>query len=179
MTDDEITRLLFLRDEPGHTDLAIVFGHHDPTLSTHRARHAASLFLDGLTPRLLLTGGPTGRTGSSEAEFMARVVHDLGVPRTALLLEDCSRTTVENVALTKSLLAHENLLDSHRTVHLVSCPLHMRRVCHLARESFGPSVTFLSSPHTACCTRETWTAAPDCRSRVLAEVRLVLSLLDS
>jgi hypothetical protein len=60
MTEAEITELLFRRDPLTHSDLALVFGHHEPCVSAERARHAAFLFLHGHTPRLLLTGGATG-----------------------------------------------------------------------------------------------------------------------
>jgi len=178
MTEPEITELLFLRDPPARSDLALVFGHHDVRVSTQRARHAASLFLGGHTPRLLLTGGPTGENDQSEAELMASVVRDAGVPETAILLETRSRTTVENFSHSVALLAGENLLRSLTTVHLVSCPWHMRRVSHLARSVFGPTVRLVSSPHDEACTASNWVSSPECRARVLAELRLVEHLLD-
>src|SRR5262249_17008843 len=147
MTEAEITEFLFLEDPPGRSDLAIVFGHEDPELSGRRVRHAASLYLESLTPRLLLTGGVTGQCAESEAQHMAKVVKDSGVPGVAMLLETRSRTTLENLALSIRLLTQEKLLDSIRTVHLVSCPWHMRRLFHLAGCAFGHDVRLLSSPH--------------------------------
>lgn len=47
---------------------------------------------------LVLCGGFTGepRPGTSEAQWMAWLLEDLGVPRAAMKLEQRSRTTVEN-----------------------------------------------------------------------------------
>jgi hypothetical protein len=177
MTEAEITEFLFRRDPLSRSDLALVFGHHDPHVSVERARHAAFLFLHGHTPRLLLSGGATGNGGQSEAEHMAAVAQSLGVPREALLLEAQSRTTVENLSLSVSLLDRQNLLDSIRAVHLVSCPWHMRRVLHLASIAFGPSVSLLASPHEESCTASTWASSAECRKWVLAELRLVMPLL--
>lgn len=177
MTESEITELLFLRDPLASSDLALVFGHHDLRVSAQRARHAAALFLGGHTPRLLLTGGATGGEERSEAEVMAAVARDCGVPGDALLLEESSRTTIDNFSRSLAVLARENLLDSLGAVHLVSCPWHMRRVKHLARKAFAMSVHLLCSPHDEGCTATTWIASAECRDRVLAEVRLVQAML--
>jgi uncharacterized SAM-binding protein YcdF (DUF218 family) len=177
MTDPEITQLLFTRDPLACSDLAIVFGNIDPHLSAERARHAASLFRDGHTPRLLLSGGATRNDGRSEALHMAAVAQASGVPSEALLLELKSRTTAENLSYSVALLAHEHLLDSVRTVHLVSCPWHMRRVLHLAAIAFGPTVRLLSSPHEESCTASSWASSAECRKRVLTELRLTRRLL--
>src|SRR4051794_3864494 len=99
MTDREITALLFADDGPEPADLALVFGSADPDGARRRARHAAGLFRAGLVPRLLLSGGGSNQDHpESEADFMLRVVLDLGVPRDAVLVEDRSRTTFENVS---------------------------------------------------------------------------------
>jgi uncharacterized SAM-binding protein YcdF (DUF218 family) len=78
------------------------------------SRVARFLFLQGHTPRLLLSGGGTGDDGRSEAEHMAAVAQACGVPPEALLLESQSRTTVENLSFAVSLLAHQTLLDTIR-----------------------------------------------------------------
>src|SRR5262245_54114396 len=156
MTEAEITELLFKRDPLTHSDLALVFGHHDPDVSSERARHAAFLFHHGHTPLLLLSGGATGDDGRSEAKHMAAVAESCGGPAEARLLETKAGTTVENVSFAGSLLPGQNLLHTIRTVHLVSCPWHMRRVLHLARVAFGPAVSLLASPHEESCTESTW-----------------------
>jgi vancomycin permeability regulator SanA len=84
----EEARILFLKDSPERADLALVFGHCDPRVSASRTRHAAKLFLEGFVPRLLLSGGSDSRgCKTSEAEQMARVARELGVPASVLLLK--------------------------------------------------------------------------------------------
>jgi uncharacterized SAM-binding protein YcdF (DUF218 family) len=124
-------------------------------LKPRTTKHAAALLLGGHTSRLLLSGGVTGQRDRSEAEVMAAMARTLGVPDDALLLENNSRTTAENLTRTVALLTRENLLVSTRTAHLVSCPWHMRRVSHLARVAFGPDVRLLCSPHEEGCTATT------------------------
>ena len=105
MTDAEITELFFIRDRLSRSDLAIVFGHHEPAISAQRASHPAFLYLGGYTPLLLLTDGVTGEILSSEAELMAEVLSDRSVPDEAILLETLSRTRVESFTLSVRLLA--------------------------------------------------------------------------
>src|SRR5262249_26591864 len=88
---------LFRRDDPEPAELAIVLGHSDPSVAGRRAEHAARLFLRGLVPTLLLSGGRT-TTPESEAELMAKACVRAGVPRDRLLMEEKSRTTFENAA---------------------------------------------------------------------------------
>jgi uncharacterized SAM-binding protein YcdF (DUF218 family) len=173
MTAAEITNLLFLQDPPGHSDLAIVFGHREPTMAACRARHAASLFLEGRTPRLLFTGGATTQGSRSEAEEMAEVARHCGVPENAMLLEVQSRTTAANLAFSVALLSEKKLLAGTKTIHLCSCPWHMKRLSYFAQSAFGPNVRLLYSPHDECCTATNWTASAKCREYVLAELHLV------
>jgi uncharacterized SAM-binding protein YcdF (DUF218 family) len=179
MTVEEVTTLLFIRDPECRADLTLVFGHHEPELAAQRARHAASLFTRGLTPRLLFSGGTTGQYRESEARFMAGVAESLGVPPEVILVEPESRTTVENLHLSFELLRAEGHLEALSAVHLVSCPLHMRRVSLLARRVVPRTVRLILSPHGESCEAESWMSSPECRSRVLVEARLVLDLLGS
>ncbi len=55
MTEDEISRLLFVSDEPKSAGLAIVFGHNDRAVSECRVRKAVRLYDDGFVPKLVLT----------------------------------------------------------------------------------------------------------------------------
>ena len=112
MTDQDITDLLFVDDGPERADLALVFGYSEPAGSLQRARHAASLYREGYVPKILVSGGGGGVEGPvTEAELMLRVVSDSGVPRKAILVEDRSRTTFENVAYSISLLRDLGEID--------------------------------------------------------------------
>lgn len=68
-----------------------------------RVRLAVALYLAGWAPLLVLSGG--GRQNVSEAEVMRRLALDAAVPAAALLMEPCSRTTLENATETAKLLA--------------------------------------------------------------------------
>jgi vancomycin permeability regulator SanA len=163
---------VFLRHEPEPAELVIVFGHFEPLVAGWRARHAADLYHRGLAPTLLLSGGCLA-TAESEAQLMATTCLDLGVPRDRLLLEGGSRTTFENAARALELLTRDALLDSIRTILLVSCPWHMRRVYLTARQAFPAGIRFRCCPHDEGCTEANWRESAECRTRVAAERELL------
>jgi uncharacterized SAM-binding protein YcdF (DUF218 family) len=172
MADGLDAGYLFLRHPPERADVAVVFGHSDPGLSAARARHGTSLFHERLAPLLLLSGGAVGGP-TAEAEQMAAVCVEAGVPRERLLLEHDSTNTFENVSRSVRLLAGEGLLADVRTALLVSCPWHMRRVYLTARQAFPEGVRLLCAPQEELCTESTWRECPDCVLHVVKELALL------
>lgn len=69
-------------------------GRPSPALEW-RVRKAVDLWKEGVAPRIVFTGG-LGDYPPSEAEAAARLAHELGVPRSAMVLEDRSTSTEEN-----------------------------------------------------------------------------------
>jgi vancomycin permeability regulator SanA len=172
MTAAEITSLLFIQDNPSRSDLALVFGHRDPDVSSCRARRAADLYHAGFVPKLLLTGGTTSDGDISEASHMARVSMELGVPANDILLEAHAGNTVENVTNSVELLRESCSLEALSAVMLISCPWHMARVRLLARRSFPSAVRLLCCPHQESWTAGSWATSREGRACVLSELRL-------
>jgi uncharacterized SAM-binding protein YcdF (DUF218 family) len=177
MTDPTIARL-FVRHEPRPADLAVVFGYHIPEGAERRARHAATLYLRGLVPRLLFSGGAAGRSdGAAESIRMAGVAVELGVPRQAILIEPASRSTVENAVCSRELLQEGGLLDELGTVILVSCPWHMGGILRIMKNEFLAAIDFLCCPQEEDCTAESWHTCPECRRRVRTEAEFLDALI--
>jgi uncharacterized SAM-binding protein YcdF (DUF218 family) len=173
MTDDEITRLLFLQDPPEVADLALVFGHRDPAVSAARVGHAVRLFRAGLVPELLVSGGPTAdRGGVTEADFMAHLAAEAGVPAGRILIEPRARNTFENIDHSVALLRDHGRLEPLTSVLLVSCPWHMGRVRLIAERRFPARVRLLCCPHGEGFTAGFWARSEGGRSCVLGEFRL-------
>ncbi len=117
------------------TEVAIVLGgavsgpwpgsrpYPDLNSAADRLWHAARLHRAGKTRIILLSGGITGSAEVPEALLMRAVLHDLGVPATAILLETRSTNTRENARYSAALLRERGVQE----VTLVTSALHMRR----------------------------------------------------
>jgi uncharacterized SAM-binding protein YcdF (DUF218 family) len=100
-----------------------------PSPSLHRrALLGARLFLDGRAPRVVMSGGVTRRGLPSEAAAAAAVAIEAGVPSAAIVVEDRSRSTIENARFSAA------ILGSDARIVLVSDRHHLRR----ARWIFAP-----------------------------------------
>lgn len=105
------------------------------SLDLRVAVRAAELWLSGLAPLLIFSGGvgvlTLGKYGEmSEAEAFAAVAERMGVPRTAILVEGKSTNTGENVRFTYDLLRQreeEGLGRMPRGLVLVQKPYMERR----------------------------------------------------
>ncbi len=106
---------------PGR-DLGIDDSGYDLYGAADRVVTAVRLWRAGAVDRLVLSGG--SGAGTSEAELMARFAGDLGVPRTAMILETDSRTTRRNARDVALLLQKSGLGPE---VALVTSASHLTR----------------------------------------------------
>jgi uncharacterized SAM-binding protein YcdF (DUF218 family) len=173
MTDDKITDLLFVREDPVPADLAMVFGAANAEDLARRTRHGVRLYREGHVPKLLVTGGGTLARARPEAVRMHELALALGVPAANLLVESRSNNTFANARYSLELLRECGLLQRLRAVLLVSSEWHMRRVLLTVRTVFPPGVRLVCCPTPEGCTRENWTAAAGCRDEVLRELSVL------
>lgn len=123
-----------LEDDAQQADAIIVMGaaqyrgRPSPALRA-RLDHALTLWRRGLAPRIVLTGGIGEGDSVSEAAVSRAYVVSLGVPDTAILLENAGRTS------SQSLRGAIELLHARRltTAMVVSDPFHMLRLEILGR----------------------------------------------
>ena len=112
---------------------------------TLRARtlHAARLHTAGTVGLLIPTGG-VGEHSPSEAEVMARILRQEGVPEEAILLEEKARSTRESARLVAAMARGRGIRD----LLLVTDPLHCVRAVEAFRvEGFEAQVSpVYSSP---------------------------------
>ncbi|KAJ3905811.1 DUF218 domain-containing protein [Lentinula edodes] len=128
------------------TDAFLIYNyhrlHHQPSpasaifclcsLDTRVAVRAANLYLYGLAPILIFSGGVGSLTagryhGVSEAEAFATIARDMGVPDKAIVVEPRSTNTGENVRFTYMLLEKQGLLENIKSFILVQKPYMERR----------------------------------------------------
>jgi uncharacterized SAM-binding protein YcdF (DUF218 family) len=135
------------RDEARDADAIVVLGaaqyNGTPSpLFEARLDHAVQLYKDGIAPVFIVTGGK-GRPGDTTTEAEAARAYALtkGVPPSSILVEDQSRTTLEQVRTVGQMLRDRGL---HSAV-LVSDRTHMLRSLRIARdqgiEAYGSPTT--------------------------------------
>jgi uncharacterized SAM-binding protein YcdF (DUF218 family) len=129
MSTDELARVLWDYMRLGHAltpaDVILVLGSNDVRVGEHGAR----LFLQGLAPLMLCSGNvgrlTAGRFEKSEAATFADAAVRLGVPRSAILIEDASTNTGENIDRSRALLESAGVRPSR--IILVQKPYMERR----------------------------------------------------
>lgn len=130
-------RELFLPAVPlQRADAIVVLGNRPPLEggevapeTERRVRRGVELYERGLAPIVIVTGGSVRPT---EAEVMARLAEELGVPAEAIVREDRARDTPENARLSIEALC-EGRSDCSPRVIVVSSPYHLRRAVELFR----------------------------------------------
>jgi uncharacterized SAM-binding protein YcdF (DUF218 family) len=104
-----------------------------------RLDHAVSLYLAGVAPRLVVTGGKAEGDRTTEAAVGRAFAISLGIPEENILMEDQSRTTLESIR------GVSDVLDANgvRTAIFVSDRPHMLRVLRMAADE---GITAWGSP---------------------------------
>ncbi len=115
-------------DEASPADAILVLGRRlerDQLTPVFEARlaHAEALWRGQLAPRIFVAGGTTGEARRSEAEAGRDWLVARGVPWAAILLEDRSQHTLENLFNVRAALR----TSGWRSLLLVSDPLHLAR----------------------------------------------------
>src|SRR5262245_5079969 len=91
------------------SDCILVLGSHDLRV----AERGAELCLQGWAPLLIFSGGlgnfTKDRWQQKEADLFADVARKMGVPEHALLIENRSTNTGENIVFTQQLLKEKHL----------------------------------------------------------------------
>jgi len=149
MTDDDLARILWdymlLRHDMAPADVILALGSNDVRVG----QHAAQLFLRGLAPLMVCSGRlgrlTAGRFEKSEAETFADAAVRLGVPRSAILIEDASTNTGENIDRSRALLAKAGIRPAR--VIVVQKPYMERRAWATFRVRWPePDVRVTSPP---------------------------------
>ena len=120
-------------DETRPADAAIVLGAavvgDEPTpVFAARIDHAIGLYREGMVGTIIFTGARSPEDELSEAEAARRYALARGVPADAILTEEASRITSENIANAAQIMRRYNL----ESALVVSDPPHMLRSVRMA-----------------------------------------------
>jgi uncharacterized SAM-binding protein YcdF (DUF218 family) len=105
-----------------------------------RAGHAADLYSRGLAPHVIASGGPT-TGGPPEASVIESVLQQDGVPSYAIVIEDRSFDTIQNIINSQAIMREHGW----RTAVLVTEPFHIKRAALIAQDV---GMTVYPSPAT-------------------------------
>ena len=127
--------------EPG--DVIVVLGSGlrrdgSPGPSLYRrAGKAAALYAQGYAPAIICTGGFTAGHSRSEADACAEILRNEGVPASAILLEERSRSTIENARYTREIMD----ANGWQTAVVVSDGYHLLRAGWIFQQAGVQAVT--------------------------------------
>ena len=143
------------KDEKQQSDVIIVLGAaaYESGVSPvfeERINHAAELYRQGYADKIILTGGVAEGNSVSDAWIAARYAMSIGIEQDALLLEEKSSVTYENMEYSKEIMDN----NGYETAIIVSDPLHMKRAMIMA-EDCGIQACSSPTPSTRYISNET------------------------
>jgi len=125
-------------------DCIFVLGSHD----TRVAEYAADLFLRGLAPYIVFSGGFGSLTidmfKKPEADIFAEIAIKKGVPRDKIIIENRSTNTGENVQFTREILKQKGL--DFNSFILVQKPYMERRTYATFKKIWPEKEFIVTSP---------------------------------
>jgi vancomycin permeability regulator SanA len=95
-----------------------------------RIEHAHDLYVSGVAPVIVVTGGKQDGDRCTEATAQAQYLHDLGVPDDAILREVEGTNTFNSLQAASRFLKDRDLTN----VVMVSDPYHSLRLRHIAND---------------------------------------------
>lgn len=126
------------------SDVILALGSHDLRV----ADRAAQLYLEGWAPLLVCSGGLGNLTSDiwteSEADKFAAIATKMGVPAAAILVENRSTNTGENILFTNKLLKEKGIAADSFIV--VQKPYMERRSYATFRKHWPDKHVVISSP---------------------------------
>lgn len=131
-------------DQKCRADVAVILGaaaYNGEVSPVYRERinHGITLYEAGYVDRLIVTGGTAGQAEESDASAAKKYLLSQGIPEEAVLIEDQSSITQENLENSKAIMEE----NGYETAIIVSDPLHMKRAMLLAEDA---GITAYSSP---------------------------------
>lgn len=139
--------------------------------TTARVAEAVKLYNDGWAKRIIFSGAALDPNSPSNAETMARAAEKLGVPSSAIELDETASNTRQNATGVATIMKRENF----KSMILVTSPYHQRRADITFRRAVGPTVTIINhSSFDKAWRRSNWWATQYSRNLTLSELQKVV-----
>lgn len=178
MTDDEITKYIFIDDADTKGDIAFVFGTWNAWKES--VEKAVELYKSGSVPKIIFSGGVNKKVGVIEGKAMAEEAIKLGVSREDILIEDRSANTLENVLFSLDLIDKELGLQNIKVTTAVVKNYHARRALMTLRKHIPAHVQLKASAYISDYypfTKKNWTESDPGKEKVFEEVEKIKTYL--
>ena len=128
LSEKDINNILFNipKDDGIKGDCIWAFG--SKTYLDERLNKAIELYNNKRAPYILFTGGKGNNETLPEAKIMKEKALSFGVPEEAILTEEESNNTTENILCSMLVLERKFLLQNIKRLIIVSSPFHIQRL---------------------------------------------------
>jgi len=125
---DDINNILFTIPEDDLKNGDCIWVFCSRLSIDERLEVAVKLFKDNRAPFILFSGGKGKNGVVAEAKIMKEKAISLGIPEEAILTEEESYNTTENVLCSMLVLERKFLLQNIKRLIIVSSPYHIQRL---------------------------------------------------
>ena len=170
-----------IKDEGKSGQVAILLGCW-PEGAIERAKAAAELYHAGRVEYIVASGGVKWEYKGeqiSEADLMARVMIENGVPEDVILLEKEARKTVENMICSTLVINRTLQLPNVENVIIVTTVTHMQRSLALAKALLPRKFKISGYPSYPEVSVEEWISVKENQDILDICITLLKGLVDS
>ena len=128
---DGLANYLMVQDRLEKADIIVVLGGDN---NGERVEEGVKLYQQGYAKHLLMSGGSLAWK-LTYAQWMKRQAVEGGVPESAILLEDKSKSTLEDAKFSLPIVVGKGF----KSIILVTSPTHTRRAARVFRRVFSPA----------------------------------------
>jgi len=171
MTDEGITKYIFLEDTDLKGDIAFVFGTWNARKEC--VEKAVELYKKNLAPKIIFSGGVNIHSGIIEGEALTEEAIKLGVPRKNILIENKSSNTLENVLFSLKVIDKKIGLQNIHIITAVVKNYHARRALMTLRKHVPAHIKLKAAAYISehyLFTKNNWAESKLGREKVLEEV---------
>lgn len=181
LNNEMVDKILFdgLEYDNSSADCILVLGSSSAV--KYRVPKAVDLFSKHKSMKLLFSGGRMLNIDGeriSEALYMRQRAIELGVPEEAIILDELSFTTKENMICSQIELERSFKLNKINKIILVTTTYHMRRSIMMARKYLPNWIEIIPCPADDTNTRRNnWFLSESGNSRAIGEVGKIISYI--
>lgn len=123
---------------PQKADLLFIAGTRLP----EPAQIAIQLYKEGIAPYIVLTGGNNRYTNENEANQHHALLREANIPEKAIILENRSTNTLENILFARPLIAEKIALEKIKSILVIAKWMHSRRVLMTLKQHFPAGIRY-------------------------------------